>query len=132
MCFGTFDLLHTGHVYFLNNAKKHGKLYIILARDERVAGLKGRKTIHNISTRKRMLKLLGYENVLYGHKTDVYYHIKKYKPDVICLGYDQFFFTQNLKRFGTLVVRIKPLIPNLYKTTLMRGIYERKPQNKIR
>jgi FAD synthetase len=46
---GVFDLLHLGHVRFLEDAKKAGgenaKLIVIIARDSTVEKLKGRKPI---------------------------------------------------------------------------------------
>ncbi len=46
---GVFDLLHLGHVRFLEEAKRSGgenaKLIVIIARDSTVEKTKGRKTI---------------------------------------------------------------------------------------
>jgi cytidyltransferase-like protein len=41
MAFGTFDIFHPGHVYYLTEAERLGDSFIIvIARDERVAKLK--------------------------------------------------------------------------------------------
>jgi FAD synthetase len=41
MTFGTFDLFHPGHVYYLSEAESLGdELIVIIARDERVTKLK--------------------------------------------------------------------------------------------
>ena len=46
MAFGTFDLLHPGHINFLNQAKKHGQLIIVIARDKTVKEVKGKLPQH--------------------------------------------------------------------------------------
>ncbi|HEY4500387.1 MAG TPA: adenylyltransferase/cytidyltransferase family protein, partial [Candidatus Paceibacterota bacterium] len=46
MVFGTFDILHPGHLYFLRAAKKLGDYLIVsLARDVNVRKIKGRKAL---------------------------------------------------------------------------------------
>ena len=43
---GVYDMLHSGHVAFFEEASSHGDLYVGLGSDETVFGLKGRKTIN--------------------------------------------------------------------------------------
>ncbi len=92
---GVFDLLHLGHVRFLEAAKKEGgknaKLIVIIARDSTVEAMKGRKPIMSEDQRCALVEslkvvdqaVLGYENF------DVGEVIGKIKPDVIALGFDQ-------------------------------------------
>jgi FAD synthetase len=92
---GIFDLLHLGHVKFLEDAKQAGgenaKLVVIVARDSTVEKTKGRKPIMPEDQRLVLVKslrvvdeaLLGYEHL------DIGEFIEKVKPDVIALGYDQ-------------------------------------------
>ena len=42
MVSGCFDLLHSGHVEFLQNAAKYGDLYVAIGNDETIKGIKGR------------------------------------------------------------------------------------------
>jgi len=52
LTFGTFDILHPGHEYYLKNAKMHGdKIVTILATDANVLRFKGRLPRHNQETR---------------------------------------------------------------------------------
>ena len=44
MAFGTFDLLHPGHEHFLKQAKRYGDLIVVIARDNTVLKVKGKKT----------------------------------------------------------------------------------------
>jgi FAD synthetase len=92
---GVFDLLHLGHVKFLEEAKKAGgknaELIVIIARDTTVEETKGTKPIMPESQRRTLVEslkvvdeaVLGFENFDVG---DV---IERIKPDVIALGYDQ-------------------------------------------
>ena len=92
---GVFDLLHLGHVKFLEDAKKAGgenaKLVVIIARDSTVEKTKGRKPIMSEDQRRTLVEslkvvdeaVLGYENLEIGEV------IENIKPDVIALGYDQ-------------------------------------------
>jgi FAD synthetase len=92
---GVFDLIHLGHVKFLEEAKKEGggnaQLVVIIARDSTVEKTKGRKPIMSEDQRLALVEslkvvdkaVLGYENLSIGEV------IKNIKPDVIALGYDQ-------------------------------------------
>jgi FAD synthetase len=92
---GVFDLLHLGHVKFLEDAKKAGgentQLIVIIARDSTVEKTKGKKPIMSEDQRLALVEslkvvdkaVLGYENL------DIDEVIEDIKPDVIALGYDQ-------------------------------------------
>jgi cytidyltransferase-related domain len=92
---GVFDLLHLGHVRFLEDAKKAGgagaKLVVIVARDSTAEKLKSRKPIMSEDQRCALVEslkvvdeaVLGYEGLEIGEV------IEKIHPDVIALGYDQ-------------------------------------------
>jgi FAD synthetase len=92
---GVFDLLHLGHVKFLEEAKMAGgpdaQLVVVIARDSTVEKTKGRKPIMPEDQRCSLVEslkvvdkaVLGYENLDIGEV------IENIKPDVIALGYDQ-------------------------------------------
>ena len=44
---GCYDMLHSGHVAFFEEAASHGDLYVGLGSDQTIWGLKARKTINN-------------------------------------------------------------------------------------
>jgi FAD synthetase len=102
---GVFDLLHLGHVRFLEDAKKAGgenaKLIVIIARDSTVEKLKGRKPIMSEEERLAIVKslkvvdeaILGYEGLDIGEV------VKKIKPDIIALGWDQKEMEQEVTEF---------------------------------
>lgn len=126
MVFGTFDLLHQGHINLFSQAKKYGDYLIaVIARDKTVVKVKDKKPVEN--EKKRLKSVSKYvDKAVLGNLRDKFAAIKKFKPDVICLGYDQAVFTDALKlelkklKLKTKIVRLKAYKPHLYKTTLLR------------
>ncbi|MCO6498323.1 MAG: adenylyltransferase/cytidyltransferase family protein [Chitinophagaceae bacterium] len=55
---GCFDLLHSGHVAFLNEAASFGELYVCIGSDRTVNDLKGRYPVTNQDERKYMIDAL--------------------------------------------------------------------------
>ena len=92
---GVFDLLHLGHVKFLEEAKRAGgpksKLIVIVATDRTVEKTKGRKPIMAEDQRRALVESLKVvDKAFLGFETlDIGEIISKVKPDVIALGYDQ-------------------------------------------
>ncbi|MCL5970249.1 MAG: adenylyltransferase/cytidyltransferase family protein [Patescibacteria group bacterium] len=87
---GCFDILHIGHIKFLEKAKKEGDyLFILLEADETVKKLKGNKRpINNQKDRANMLSAISYVNyvvMLSEMKTDNDYDflISKINPNII-------------------------------------------------
>lgn len=121
MVFGTFDKLHQGHLDFFKQAKKYGNyLIVVVARDLNVKKIKGHKPVNNELCRLAKIKIQKIVNkAVLGDKKNFYTAIRKFKPNVICLGYDQKFFIANLKKeFPKIkVVRLKAFKPHLYKSS---------------
>lgn len=91
LVFGTFDGIHPGHIYFLNEAKKLGTLSISVASDESVVERKKKKPQKNTSQRIFDVKKLSIsDHVSKGDRViGKWSEIKKTKPDIVFLGYDQ-------------------------------------------
>lgn len=102
---GVFDLLHIGHVRFLEEAKKLGgenaKLIVIIARDSTVEKTKGRKPIMSEDQRCALVESLKVvDEAILGHKQfEIGEVIEEIKPDIIALGYDQVEIEQEIKRY---------------------------------
>jgi len=92
---GVFDLLHLGHVKYLEEAKKAGgsnaELIVIIARDSTVEKRKGKKPIMPENQRRALVESLRVvdEAILGYEKFDIGKVIEKIKPDIIVVGYDQ-------------------------------------------
>ncbi len=92
---GVFDLLHLGHVKFLEEAKRAGgedaQLVVVIARDSTVEKTKGRRPIMSEDQRCLLVEALRVVDraVLGYERFDIGEVIENIKPDVIALGYDQ-------------------------------------------
>jgi len=110
---GTFDLLHPGHVLYLERSKALGdELVVIVARDINVRHKP--KPILPEEQRRRMVQALkAVDMAILGEEKDIFHIIEQLKPDIITLGYDQHFDEKGLEaemfRRGlhTRVVRIE-------------------------
>lgn len=92
---GSFDLVHYGHIRFLEEAKKAGgedaDLVVVVARDKTVERLKGKAPVIPENQRRAVVEslkpvdeaILGYEDMSLAET------IQKLKPDLIAIGYDQ-------------------------------------------
>ncbi|MDD5178483.1 MAG: FAD synthase [Candidatus Nanoarchaeia archaeon] len=131
LVFGTYDIFHPGHEFFLKKAKSYGdKLIVVIARDSTVNKLKGEKPKNSEKKRHSKIKLLSYVDKVYlGYKRDKYKIIEKIKPDIICLGYDQSSFNKNLKKIlkerglSPKIIKIKESYkPHKYKSSILRAL----------
>ena len=52
---GCFDIIHSGHIEFFENASKYGDLYVCIGSDNTVKELKGKYPVHNQYERKFIL-----------------------------------------------------------------------------
>lgn len=128
MAFGTFDYFHAGHEDYLKQAKALGdQLVVVVARDETVRKVKGQNPTHSERQRlKEVSNCIHVDKATLGNSDDKYKVIKKYKPDILALGYDQFVFTYGLKTLfikeglNTKIVRLKSFEPKTFKSSIIR------------
>ncbi len=116
---GAFDLLHLGHVKYLEEAKKAGgkgsKLIVIVATDGTVEKSKGRKPVMPQEHRRALVESLKVvDKAILGNEVfDMSKVIDEIKPNVIALGYDQANIEAKVretiadKDWGIKVVRIR-------------------------
>lgn len=130
LVFGTFDIFHEGHGDFLKQARPHGDFVrVVVARDENVLKLKGRAPEYAEQQRAEKVRQSGLaDEVVLGSLDDKYEVVRDYRPDVICLGYDQrqslTELREKLDEMGlkkTKIVRLKAHQPEKYKSSILRG-----------
>ena len=89
---GCFDLMHSGHVAFLNEAKKLGEVYACIGNDENVFQLKGRYPVNHQYERKYMLENLSAVHECRINKgfgiIDFLQELEEIKPDVFLVNED--------------------------------------------
>jgi FAD synthetase len=129
LVFGTFDLFHPGHEFFLKEAKKHGDiLEVVVARDKTVETVKGKGPVQSEMKRLSKIHSLDYvDEVILGSLGDKYQIIEGISPDIIVLGYDQISFTENLeeelkkRKLKTKVIRLRESFkPEVFKSSKIR------------
>lgn len=101
MATGTFDIIHPGHGYYLEESKKLGgeaaKLVVVIARDTTVRSKK-RVPVVNEKQRLEVVKMMKPVDEAYlGSTTDMFKIVEKIKPDIISIGPDQSFDLDKLK-----------------------------------
>jgi FAD synthetase len=102
MATGTFDIIHPGHGYYLEESKKVGgkdsKLVVVVARDSTV---RSKKRIPVVDEKQRLevVKMIKFVNEAYlGNENDMFKIVKEIKPDIITIGSDQNYNITNLKK----------------------------------
>lgn len=89
MAQGTFDVLHPGHIHYLEkSAEKGDELVVVIARDARVEDRKD--LFFDEEERKLMVDSLQIvDEAILGSEDDIYSTVREADPDIITLGYDQ-------------------------------------------
>mgnify|MGYP000945579586 CR=1 FL=1 len=102
MATGTFDIIHSGHGFYLEEAKKLGgadaKLIVVIARD---ATVRAKKRVPVVSEKQRLevVKMLKPVDEAYlGHIGDIFKIVHEIKPDIIAIGPDQNFNLDELRK----------------------------------
>ncbi|MBE2900518.1 FAD synthase [Methanothermobacter thermautotrophicus] len=101
MATGTFDIIHPGHGFFLEEARKLGgrdaRLVVVLARDSTVRARK-RTPIVGENQRLEVVRMLKPVDEAYlGSETDMFEIVHRIKPDIIAIGPDQKFDVDELR-----------------------------------
>jgi FAD synthetase len=130
LVFGTFDLLHPGHLNFFQQAKSLGdELTVVVGTDLNVEKIKGSKPQHNQNYRVKNIIEAGIADkvILAPENYDYISLLQEEKPNIIALGYDQKPADNELalelkeNHLEIKVVRLKPFQPHKYKTSFLKG-----------
>jgi FAD synthetase len=130
MIFGTFDVLHKGHLHFFRQARnlaRHPYLIVSIARDSNVKRIKGKKPLYSEKVRAESVKRSNLvDKVVLGGLRSFLPHIAKEAPSIIALGYDQSAYTHELqaklkeKGIKVSIKRLQPHRPKVYKSSLIK------------
>ena len=95
MVFGSFDTLHDGHRALFAQAREHGDVYVVVARDESIKLLKNRQPRLSESDRVGAVQSeADVHRAVLGDSRDFFVVIEDYSPDILLLGYDQTTFSE--------------------------------------
>jgi FAD synthetase len=96
---GVFDIIHLGHVHFLEKAKDLGdELVVIVARDKTARNMKHEPITSEGMRVELVQSLKPVDRAVLGYEDDMYRIISEVRPDIIALGYDQKFDEKELER----------------------------------
>lgn len=99
MATGVFDLIHLGHVHYLEEAKRLGdELVVVVARDSTVRREKHEPITPEEFRRHLVESLKPVDKAVLGGEGDMYQVVEELKPDIIALGYDQFHDAERIEK----------------------------------
>lgn len=130
---GKFDILHLGHLAYLEQAKAlagdDGELIVIIALDKTIERERGAPPVFPQEQRRRLVEALGFvDRAVIGLDTEDHTEIViQTEPDIIALGYDQYTNLERLeqriseKGLHTKVIRLEKMVADgLCSSTLIR------------
>ena len=89
---GCFDVLHSGHIRFLEEASQYGDLYVSIGSDKTVEELKHRPPLYNEDERLYMVSAIRFVTQAFvargSGKLDFSEEIKQIKPDIFFVNED--------------------------------------------
>lgn len=90
LTYGTFDLLHYGHIRILKRAKELGDYLVVALSTDEFNATKGKKAYHSYETRKKMLEAIRYVDLVIPENNweQKIQDIKDYKIDICVMGSD--------------------------------------------
>ena len=90
LTYGTFDLLHYGHINILKRAKALGDYLIVALSTDEFNAIKNKKAYHNYETRKQMLEAIRYVDLVIPENAweQKVQDVQKYDVDVVVMGDD--------------------------------------------
>lgn len=87
---GTFEIVHPGHIYYLKQAWKLGRVITIVSRDSTVMKIKKREPIVDEKSRLEVVSSLYYvHKARLGYEDDMLRVVEEERPNIILLGPDQ-------------------------------------------
>ena len=145
MATGVFDVLHAGHLRFLEESKRRGgpqaRLVVVVARDQTVLRRKGRKPVLSENERLEMVSALRVvDRAVLGHKRlDLIGVLRDIRPSIVSVGYDQSDIKSTVKKLiqqeklGIRVVQIRKFAPSaLNSSTKLKNRIARSYASQLR
>jgi len=94
---GTFDILHPGHLLYLEEAKKLGdELWVIVACSYMV-NHKPKPVLPDDQRLKMVAALKVVDHAVLGDNHDMFRPLEDIRPDIVVLGHDQHFNSEELE-----------------------------------
>jgi FAD synthetase len=97
---GTFDIIHAGHIYLINEAAKLGDVFVVVATDENRELFSGQRPVIPQEQRLEVIKnLKNVKDARLGRSdNNTLKTVEEINPDIILLGPDQKYSIEVLKK----------------------------------
>ena len=121
--YGTFDLLHYGHINLLKRAKKMGDYLIVGLSTDSFNNKKGKKSFFDYDQRKQLLESIRYVDLVIPEETweQKITDIKMYHVDTFVIGDDWKGKFDFLKDYGVEVIYL-PRTPEISTTQIKSNL----------
>lgn len=88
--YGTYDLLHYGHIELLRRAKQYGDYLIVALSTDEFNKIKSKKSYYNFEQRKMMLESIRYVDLVIPENNweQKVNDVKTFKVDTFLMGHD--------------------------------------------
>lgn len=132
LVFGTFDILHPGHIWFLKRASLYGRLIIALTPNKMCLKYKCHKPCHDFVVRKRRLEYISYVDRVASADTEIgsFKIVEQCRPATIVLGYDQSllknYLLRRLKKLNYVckIISLEPYRKSLYGSSRLWSLVQ--------
>lgn len=99
MATGVFDILHPGHLHYLEEAGELGDELVVVVATDRTARERKHEPITPQEMRLKMIRSLRIvDKAVLGKEGDMYGIVKELEPDIIALGHDQAHDPENVRK----------------------------------
>lgn len=121
--YGTFDLLHYGHINLLKNAKAQGDYLVVAVSTDEFNALKGKKSFFSYEQRKRLVEAIRYVDLVIPEENweQKVNDIHEYHIDTFVIGDDWEGKFDFLKDEGVEVVYL-PRTPEISTTQIKNNL----------
>jgi FAD synthetase len=118
---GSFDILHTGHIFLFQEAAKRGEVVVVVARDSSIVKIKGKPPTIPEAQRLEIVQAIKYVSlaVLGNEGEDFLAKPLSLNPDLILLGP-----TQKISE-ATLLEELKKRGASHVKIERLKAIYDK-------
>lgn len=88
--YGTFDLLHRGHINLLRRAKEYGDYLVVAISTDEFNSLKNKKAYYNFESRKMILEAIRYVDEVIAEETwdQKIQDVEQHQIDIFVMGDD--------------------------------------------
>ncbi len=129
LIFGSFDILHPGHIFVIKEAMNYGEVHAGFALDETIIKLKGRLPYNSLEVRMKNIEAYGVTPHA-GDPVDRLRVVREVDPAIVVLGHDQHFFVDALEEYQRTskpdlkIIRIGSFHDQLFSSSKFRKVLE--------